>query len=207
MVVRSQSGGTYKTGPFLMKEDSMVASLFRDCLRSLKLSCINMEKVGKSLTPIIVYSVLLSSGIFVGLVLGFLIDGSEIEVRISLGFSVGALCVMNLFFFIAGYIYRITLNKASDTSYISYVYVVAFSMTYYPLFMFVWMRISDPNLNSLVKLVLAIMSRFFIDSSMLKGHTFGSRRKSFIFQVVTLVLQLGFVIVSHQVFYLFSPIK
>lgn len=200
MVVRTAQGGGSRAKVFELRSGAMAGELARDNAKALKLYPIEMEGVRESATPIVVYTALLSLLTTTCISLGVLMKTGSFVLQKTLGLLFGSFLTMLMFFFAAGYIYKGVLGKRLDTSYLSYVYVVAFSMTYYPLAMFLAIMIGGPMMFILT-IVLSSVSQFFISTSMTRDHRFESNREGFIFSMVSFVLQWGFVICSTSLFF------
>lgn len=202
MVVRTTQGHSNRK-VFDTRDGTSLGNLLRDYVRALELYHIDMEDVRESIAPVLTYTGLLAMQIF-----GFLWIVSWVEgvggMSSVLGLSFGAFCVMIMFFFGAGYIYRGTLGKGADTSYISYVYVVALSVVHYPYLMFVGL-LAKGIWMFLCMMAISSISQFLIRSSMLRSHNFESQRDRFMFDIITFILQCGFCFGSLSLFSLLSP--
>ncbi|WEL39073.1 hypothetical protein PFJ87_07g01510 [Encephalitozoon hellem] len=202
MVVRTTQGHSSRK-VFDIRDGSLLGNLLRDYARALELYHIDMESVRESVAPVFAYT-----GLVTLQVLGFLWIVSWVEgmsgVGPALGLSFGAFLVMIMFFFGAGYIYKGVLGKGADTSYISYVYVVALSVVHYPYLMFVGL-LAKGIWMFLCMMAISSISQFLIRSSMLRNHSFESNRDRFMFDISTFILQCGFCFGSLSLFAFLSP--
>ncbi|AFN83370.1 hypothetical protein EROM_071190 [Encephalitozoon romaleae SJ-2008] len=202
MVVRTSQGHSSRK-VFDIRDGTSLGNLLRDYARAFKLYHIDMENVRESIVPVLTYAGLLTIQIF-----GFLCIVSWAEdmggISSTLGLSFGAFCAMIMFFFGAGYIYRGTLGKGTDTSYISYVYVVALSVVHYPYLMFVGL-LTKGIWMFLCMMAITSISQFLIRTSMLRNHSFENHRDGFMFDIITFILQCGFCFGSLSLFSLLSP--
>ncbi|ADM11884.1 uncharacterized protein Eint_071210 [Encephalitozoon intestinalis ATCC 50506] len=202
MVVLTTQGNSNRK-IFEIRDGTALGDLLRDYVRALELYSIDMESVRESLSSIFAYIFLLTVQIF-----GFLwvVSWTEGKKGISsaAGLSFGAFCVMTMFFFGAGYIYKEILKKRADSSYISYVYVVGLSVVHYPYLMFIGLLAKNIWMF-LCMMAITSISQFLIRSSMLRNHNFESSRDGFMFDIASFILQCGFCFGSLSLFSFLSP--
>lgn len=203
MVVSTTEGGDKDK---VLSLGSSSGDLFEDHKKALRFYPIVMGAVRDSVVPIVIYTMFLSLELLLAVVVASMIDGKYLTLMTALRLFVGAFIVMIVFFFVAGYIYKMTLDSILDTSYISYVYVVAFSLTYYPIMMFL-ARISGENLGIIFVMISALISQFFVESSMLSEHNFDSNRKRFMFSLAVFALQWGFAFLGFSLILSVSSLK
>nr|AGE95857.1 hypothetical protein ECU07_1250 [Encephalitozoon cuniculi] len=204
MVVRTTQGQSSRK-VFDVRSGTTLGDLLRDYAKALKLYHIDMEGVRESVAPILTYTAFVTAQIFVFLWIVSHIEGTG-EVGSAMGQSFGAFCVMILFFFGAGYIYREILGKRIDTSYVSYAYVVGLSVVHYPYLMFIGLLAKNIWMF-LCMMAISSISQFLIRSSMLRNYDFESNRDRFMFDITTFILQCGFCFGSLSLFSFLSPTK
>lgn len=194
MVVREAQGGGAKVFDV---QSSGMHGLFADYARAVRLHALNMEDAGGAVQTV-AYTAFLAVGTLSAVFIALLFLKAKNAFELAVYSGMGIFVAMTLFFFLAGYLYQQLLGKRTDTSYISYVYVVAFSMTYYPPMVF--LVLITGRIGYLFSVAMAMVSQYFLRSTMLRGHSFESERDGFLFDLVSFILQWGFVIGASAVF-------
>jgi hypothetical protein len=201
-MVRQTVSSLAPSKPFESGNRGMVSELLDDYFRALTFRAIYMDMVSPSVILLLLLMLFMSLLVFGSVALASILTGG-LNLNAALSYGIAAFGSILIFSLLAGLIYRLMLSKTLDTSYITYPYVVALSLAYYPFA--IGLGYAFDSFKFYFFIVVAIISQYLLNVSMLNGYEFESSRESFIFTLATFILQWGYLLVFSSLSAKYMP--
>lgn len=161
-----------------------------ECIRkSIVLDPINMVEINPSIISTFLYPLILTLSVFLSTFFISLIKSSQTLNLMGIGIVYAGFL---LYSYCGGLSYRMFLNKETDTKFLSYVYVCMYSMTYYPIALFLTLIIGP--VGSIIMFALVLLTQYILMTTLCFGYDFPTMTKRFLFSLLILVIQFIFVV-------------
>lgn len=172
-----------------MEATGQFNSIWIDYTEALKFNPLNMETISPRILPIIYFCMFLTLQITsVEMMLTLVTQKYNYSLVVVHAIFVALLsCFFSL---AAGYLLQRVLAKENDTEYLTYVYVVAMSISYMPIVSIGFFLL--PKFSLLFYIALSSIMQYYITSCMLSNTTFTNSRDYFVFNLVSVLLSITF---------------